>query len=145
MPDTKIIIPAQSLFRRYKKEINNPALLVNTAGKGLEMQFFDQLIKLTGMNKKELAGIIDATPKTIDNRRLGKRRLGRIESEQLLQLLVLYKKGEEVFANIDAFAGWLRKPAVGLGGNQPFQLIHSPQGINMVMDELSRIEYGALA
>jgi putative toxin-antitoxin system antitoxin component (TIGR02293 family) len=136
---------SQDLFKKYIKEIANPVILVLTAGKGLEVDFFDQLVKLTGLNKKELADIIDATPKTIDNRRSNRRPLGRIESEQLLQILALYKKGKEIFSSTGSFNEWLKQPATGLGGRTAFHLMHTPGGINLVMEELIRIEYGTLA
>ncbi|HVB02217.1 MAG TPA: antitoxin Xre/MbcA/ParS toxin-binding domain-containing protein [Chitinophagaceae bacterium] len=135
----------QDLFKKYIQEISNPVVLVFTAGKGLEVNFFDQLLKLTGLNKKQLAAIIDTTPKTIDNRRLNRRPLGRIESEQLLQILALYKKGKEIFGTPNSFIGWLNVPAIGLGERTPFDLMHTPGGINLIMEELIRIEFGALA
>jgi putative toxin-antitoxin system antitoxin component (TIGR02293 family) len=135
----------QDLFKKYVEEISNPVVLVFTAGKGIEVSFFDQLVKLTGLNKKQLAAIIDATPKTIDNRRLNRRPLGRIESEQLLQILALYKKGLEIFGSSDAFNEWVHIPAFGLGARNPFDLMHTPGGINLIMEELIRIEFGALA
>lgn len=81
----------------------------------------------------------------MDNYRLRRHTLGRIESEQLLQLLALYKKGGELFGNSEAFNQWLNQPAFGTGGLIPFDLLYTPGGINLVMEELLRIEYGALA
>jgi uncharacterized protein (DUF2384 family) len=71
--------------------------------------------------------------------------LGRIESEQLLQILALYKKGEEIFGTPHSFNEWLKVPAMGLGGRTPFDLMHTPGGISLIMEELIRIGFGALA
>lgn len=134
-----------SLFRQYEKELSNPVAMVMKAAEGLTISVFDEIIRLSALSKNQLAAFIDATPKTIDNYRLRRHRLGRIESEQLLQLLALYKKGQAIFGNSEAFNQWLKQPASGLGSIIPFDLLYTQGGINLVMEELLRIEYGALA
>ena len=134
-----------SLFRQYEKELSNPVAMVMNAAEGLAVSVFDGLIQVSALNKNQLAAFIDATPKTIDNYRLRRHKLGRIESEQLLQLMSLYKKGNEIFGSSESFNLWLKQPASGLGGIIPFDLLYTQGGINLVMEELLRIEYGALA
>ncbi|MCO5287032.1 MAG: DUF2384 domain-containing protein [Chitinophagaceae bacterium] len=134
-----------SLFHQYEKELSNPVAMVLKAAEGLAISVFDGLMQVTALNKKQLAAFIDATPKTIDNYRVRRHKLGRIESEQLLQLLALYKKGQEIFGSSEAFNQWLKLPASGIGGIIPFDLLYTAGGINLVMEELLRIEYGALA
>jgi len=134
-----------SLFRQYEKELSNPISMVLRAAEGLAISVFDEIMRVSALNKNQLAAFIDATPKTIDNYRLRRHKLGRIESEQLLQLMALYKKGYELFGNADAFNQWLKQPAAGLGGIVPFDLLYTQGGINLVMEELLRIEYGSLA
>lgn len=134
-----------SLFRQYEKELSNPVAMVLKAAEGLAISVFDGLIQASALSKSQLAAFIDATPKTIDNYRLRRHKLGRIESEQLLQLMALYKKGQEIFGNSEAFNLWLKQPASGLGSIIPFDLLYTQGGINLVMEELLRIEYGALA
>ena len=134
-----------SLFHQYEKELSNPVAMVMKAAEGLAISVFDGLIQVSALNKNQLAAFIDATPKTIDNYRLRRHKLGRIESEQLLQLMALYKKGQEIFGNSESFNLWLKQPASGLGGIIPFDLLYTQGGISLVMEELLRIEYGALA
>ncbi|MFT4092804.1 MAG: DUF2384 domain-containing protein [Niabella sp.] len=142
---TNITNTKVSLFHQYEKELSNPVALVMKAAEGLAVSVFDEIIKVSSLNKNQLAAFIDATPKTIDNYRLRRHKLGRIESEQLLQLMLLYKKGQEILGDAEAFNQWLKQPASGLGGIVPFDLLYTQGGINLVMEELLRIEYGALA
>jgi len=51
---------------------------------------------------------------------LNRRPLGRIESEQLLQILALYKKGVEIFGTPNSFNEWLNVPAMGFGRENSF-------------------------
>ena len=134
-----------SLFRQYEKELSNPVAMVMRAAEGLAVSVFDKIIQITALNKNQLAAFIDVTPKTIDNYRIRRHKLDRTESEQLLQLMALYKKGQEIFGNSEDFNLWLKQPASGLGGIVPFELLYTQGGINLVMEELLRIEYGALA
>lgn len=134
-----------SLFRQYEKELSNPVAMVMRAAKGLTVSVFDEIMHVSALNKNQLAAFINATPKTIDNYRLRRHKFGRIESEQLLRLLGLYKKGHEIFGTSEAFNRWMMEPASGLGGIIPFDLLYTQGGINLVMEELFRIEYGALA
>ncbi|WP_332735220.1 type II RES/Xre toxin-antitoxin system antitoxin [Flavihumibacter sp.] len=134
-----------SLFRQYEKELSNPVAMVMRAAEGLAVSVFYKIIQITALNKNQLAAFIDVTPKTIDNYRIRRHKLGRTESEQLLQLMALYKKGQEIFGNSEDFNLWLKQPASGLGGIVPFELLYTQGGINLVMEELLRIEYGALA
>lgn len=133
------------LFKEYQRELSNPVAMVLRAAEGITISSFDALQELTGLGKGQLAAFLDATPKTIDNYRLRKRKLGRPESEQLLQLVGLYQKGLEVFGSTAAFNEWLEKPAYGLGRQKPFDLLYTTGGIQLVLEELLRIEYGALA
>jgi uncharacterized protein (DUF2384 family) len=45
-------------------------------------------------------------------------------------------------AVMEEFNRWLRKPAHGLGGRIPEQLLNYISGIELVSRELTRIEYG---
>ena len=37
---------------------------------------------------------------------------------------------------------WMRRPAMGLNGQRPNDLLRTPQGAEMVSDFLTRLEYG---
>lgn len=119
--------------------------MVLRAAEGLAVSVFDEIIRVSALSKNQLAAFIDTTPKTIDNYRLRRHKLGRTESEHLLQLMALYKKGQEIFGSAETFNQWLKQPASGLGSIVPFDLLYTQGGINLVMEELLRIEYGAVA
>lgn len=51
-------------------------------------------------------------------------------------------RGVEVFEDKDKFLAWIEQPNKGLAGKTPMSLLKSRFGIEMVLDELGRIEYG---
>ena len=66
-------------------------------------------------------------------------------SEKIIEIALLYKYGIEVFGNKEKFNTWLETKNVALGGIVPKELLDNTFGINLLKDELTRIEYGILA
>lgn len=50
-------------------------------------------------------------------------------------------KAVEVFGSIEAAERWMDKPAMGLDGHRPIDLLQSAQGAEIVNDFLTRLEY----
>jgi putative toxin-antitoxin system antitoxin component (TIGR02293 family) len=62
-----------------------------------------------------------------------------------LQIEILYSKGEEVFGDRKNFTKWLETKNLALGDILPLDLLRTSFGIQLLMDELTRIEHGVLA
>ena len=108
--------------------------------------FFFDLAELTGLNKEWLANeLLGISLKTSLRYARENKPLLAKHAEMVFKLMALYKKGIEVFGDRDQFNNWLQKPAFGLGEQIPFTLLSMSTGIDLVMDELYRIEFGALA
>jgi uncharacterized protein (DUF2384 family) len=60
-------------------------------------------------------------------------------------IILLFKKGTDVFGNNSDFIAWLNAKNISLGGIKPISLLDNTFGINMVKEELIRIEHGILA
>lgn len=116
--------------------------LVLHAHEGISIQYFDQLLETTGMPKGLLASLVGVDPRTIDNYRKHQKKFDTLEGEHLLKLGRLFIFGEEVFESMDEFRKWLDIPSVGLGKVQPISLLNTSTGVNLVYDELRRIEEG---
>ncbi len=59
--------------------------------------------------------------------------------------MILLNKGIEVFGSSDNFISWLNSVNIALGSIKPIELLDNSFGINLVTDELMKIEYGVLA
>ena len=97
------------------------------------------------LNKDFFSGILNISSKTLDRYRKAEKRLTPSASQLMLKLFTLYRKGEEIFGNLEEFQKWIEEPAYGLGSKIPKTLFQTPAGIDLIMDELVRIEYGDLA
>ena len=63
----------------------------------------------------------------------------------IMQIEILHSKGEEVFGSRENFSTWLETENLALGNIIPRDLLKNSFGINLLMDELVRIEHGVLA
>jgi putative toxin-antitoxin system antitoxin component (TIGR02293 family) len=51
-------------------------------------------------------------------------------------------KASEVFGGKDKAEEWMSKPAMGLDGQRPLEMLKTAQGATLVKDFLTRLEYG---
>jgi len=135
----------QEVVLKYHANEESAFKMVNRAQSGLPVTAFYDLIEISGLANEELAGLLGLSYKTIQRYQKDGKKLNVQNSEQLLKMIALYQKAEEVFGNLESFNRWLRKPAVGLGNRQPLSFLQTSGGINLVREELLRIEHGALA
>lgn len=139
----------QNLVREVavKYEVNeeNQFSLVSKAQSGLPASAFFDLQEITEFSNQELSELLNVSFKTIQRYEKEGKHLSAQNSEQLLKIITLYQKAEDVFGSLESFNRWLRKAAPGLGGHTPFSLMHTSGGIDLVREELIRIEFGALA
>jgi putative toxin-antitoxin system antitoxin component (TIGR02293 family) len=136
---------SRSVLQDYEKHLDDRVWLVEEGAAGVPASAVYDLIGLTHLKKEFFANMLNISSKTLDRYRNAEKKLNPASSEMMLKLFSLYKKGEETFGNTDEFQKWIEKPAYGLGYKVPKTLIQTPGGIDLVMDELIRIEYGDLA
>lgn len=130
---------------KYQASPTEEYRLVEQAHNGLSISAFFDILTFSGLSKEELSGLLDVSFKTIQRYQKDDKRLSALHSEQLLKIIAMYQKAEEVFADLESFNRWVRKPALGLGNEKPLKFMQTPGGIDLIMDELRRIEFGALA
>ena len=100
--------------------------------------------EITRLPLKTLAEqIYDVTPKTLASYRTKGRHFPKRMTEVSIKLRDLYKKGIEIFGNTSRFNTWLSRESAGLGNLQPLDLMGTSTGIDLVYEELLRIEFGA--
>mgnify|MGYP000353694700 FL=1 len=64
-------------------------------------------------------------------------------SENVVKLAELYEIGLSAFDNnSESFVTWLDSPIPALNNDKPIHLLSSSLGIDLVKEELLRIEYG---
>lgn len=138
-------ITVQETAVKYGVSTDNDYTMFKKAQGGLQVSAFFDLANISGLTNQELSSLLDLSFKTIQRYQKEEIKLNALNSEQLLKLIALYQHAEDVFGDISSFDRWLRKPAAGLGNTVPFTFLQTPGGIDLIRDELYRIEFGALA
>jgi putative toxin-antitoxin system antitoxin component (TIGR02293 family) len=65
-----------------------------------------------------------------------------IHSEKILEIAEVARFGLEVFGDMESFKLWLNTPSFALGKMKPIDLLGDSYGKELVMTELTHIEYG---
>ena len=119
--------------------------IIDRAEKGISFKFFDNLVKKFPFSFQEWAGFLHISGKTLSRYQKEEKTFDTLQSEKILQIEMLYKRGEEVFGSADYFLIWLQAENLALGKTKPQDLIGSNFGVSLLMDELTRLEHGILA
>lgn len=111
---------------------------------GLTRGSLDVLMEKTGLTIYELADILEMTDRTL-RRYEANEILNRRLSERALEIAQVYSRGEEVFGDTASFHQWMQTEVPALGHRLPKSFLDTSLGIQMLMDELGRIEHGVFA
>lgn len=117
----------------------------STTQKGIAVSEVSKVIALGPFKADFYCAALDISTKTLDRYIADKRRLNPNDSELVLKWKALFAQGNETFDSYNAFGGWLQKPAHGLNGIQPKELMKTSRGVDLIMEELQRIEWGQLS
>ena len=124
--------------------VENVADFIHCIRAGVPKKALDNLVEVTGINAAEMAGIVRTSDRTL-RRYSANQKLNPEQSERVIELAKVYSRGEEVFGSIDAFREWMNGAVLALGNKKPKEFLDTSLGIEMLMDELGRIEHGIFA
>jgi putative toxin-antitoxin system antitoxin component (TIGR02293 family) len=135
----------EKVLKKYEKKYDNNISLFMSSKKGLDPQAAFDLIAVALLTGPMIESILYVTMKTLTNYRNRNTHLNAAISEKVLSIFKLYRKGISIFGSAEEFNRWMSSPAFGLGGQQPNGLLDTMTGVNLINEELTRIEYGDLA
>lgn len=115
--------------------------LVTLSRKGVQKQALLNLANTLNLTIKELAGLLPVTERTLQ-RRGANSLLSSSVSEQIILIAEITETGSKVFGGIAPFRAWLKEKNTALGGNKPLDLLDTAIGVQLVSDELGKLEYG---
>jgi putative toxin-antitoxin system antitoxin component (TIGR02293 family) len=109
--------------------------------KGLSKAVFTNTMLATGLSLQQMAAIMHTTDRTL-RRFTHTTILSTEHSEKLMQLILLYDKGLQVFNNMATFNNWLTTELTTIGGVAPSFYLDTTAGIQLLHGFLGRIQYG---
>jgi putative toxin-antitoxin system antitoxin component (TIGR02293 family) len=127
-----------------KEKIRTSLDLVKLGGRGVSKGTVIRLAKHLSIGLKGIAPLLLVNERTIQRLGAGKV-FSRHVSERILRIAVVVARGEEVFGDHERFTSWLKEPNKAMAGQTPFHLLASDFGIDIILDELGRIEHGIVS
>jgi len=122
-------------------KVKNSFDYIELSRRGLSVKQLHEVLDYINLSTKELAKIISLSERQI-NRYKDDDVLRTDISAQLIQIVELYAKGYELFGDPDKFQRWMNAEIQGLGHVKPISLLDTVFGIQMVINELGRLEHG---
>jgi putative toxin-antitoxin system antitoxin component (TIGR02293 family) len=123
----------------------NMLSIIDMVRKGVRYTHFLQIVKSSPFKIQEWSSFLHLSERTMQRYETENKVFDPIQSEKIVQITMLNKYGIEVFGNKENFNVWLQSTNIALGGILPKELLDNNFGIELVKDELSKIEHGVLA
>lgn len=127
-----------------KEKIRTQLDLVRLGGKGVSKGTVARLAKHLSIGLKGIAPLLSVNQRTIQRLGAGKV-FSRTVSERILRIALVVARGEEVFGNRERFNTWLKEPNKAMADQTPLDLLASDFGIDLVLQEIGRIEHGIIS
>jgi len=124
---------------------NTILYVIREVRKGIAYNSFTSAAKNVPLTMKEWSDILDLSERTLQRYKKDKRAFDTLQSEKIVQVTLLIRYGREVFGDEKKFNLWLNTENLSLGNVRPKELLDSSFGIDLLKDELTRIEHGILA
>ncbi len=128
----------------YQTFFESPVNRLKVIKGGLSSKSLKDLLVLSGSTRYDMAKNLDLTEPTLRKHLGNSKHLSTSLSEHVLFLLELYDKGIDTFGSVEEFNKWLPQHNIGIDA-KPADLLDSITGINIVVNELNRIDHGILA
>jgi putative toxin-antitoxin system antitoxin component (TIGR02293 family) len=111
--------------------------LIDRIRQGVKKADWKHLIAYLGSTEKEFADILPVSISSMQKKEV----YDQETSERIYELARLFGLGYDVFDTKQDFKNWLVTPSRALGNKQPFALLDSSFGFEMVTNEIVRIQY----
>jgi len=126
------------------KKIENRLDLVNLVDEGISKASLLHLAKYLSFSTKQIAEVLPVTERTIQ-RYDNDEQFTPVVSDHILQIAEVSARGTAVFQDKIKFLLWMNNPCASFANKTPKSLLKSKFGIDMILDELGRIEHGVFS
>ena len=122
----------------------HPIDTIESVRSGVSHKDFKTIYNLLNLSNKKWAEILGVVEKTIQTIIKNESSLKRKTAEKFLSFLLLVKYGIEVFGSQESFEEWLVYKTYNLKNKAPIDYLDTVQGINMLKEQIFKIETGNL-
>lgn len=145
MPVSTVADPQGAITTLFADSIHDRLLMVKIIKKGITYALFEEIQKLSSLTNKDWADILNISLRSLQRYKEQNQLFKPIQSEKILELGEIFILGNEVFGDPEKFKLWLETPNFALGSVIPSSLLADSYGQELLINELTRINYGILA
>ena len=128
----------------YREFLADKTLIIKAIREGIPYHIFELISQNTPFGEKDWAEILGVSVKSLQRYKQASGRFKPLQSEKIIEMAEVIQLGLDVFEDIEKLNLWLHTPTYSLGNLKPFELLKDSYGKEMVMGELTRINYGIL-
>lgn len=125
---------------RKMKKINKSPVL-----KDFVYSEFKKIADKIPFTQAEWASMLHISERTLQRYAKNNGSFAAINAERAMQIANLIQEGKKTFGKTDMFYTWLKTNPTMPEGQISIESLNSAQGIQMVLTQLGRIQYGILA
>ncbi|MEO7210643.1 MAG: antitoxin Xre/MbcA/ParS toxin-binding domain-containing protein [Chitinophagaceae bacterium] len=125
--------------------LSDKMLMRKVIHEGIPYSFFQLMLHYTPFTEKDWADLLDISSKSLQRYKQSAQKFKPGQSEKIMEIAEVTNMGLEVFEDMEKFKLWLDTPNFALGNLKPIELLKDSYGKEMVMSELTRINYGILS
>ncbi len=129
----------------YGNVLNNKLMMIQLIKAGVSYKLFKLIQKISPFTEENWAEILDLSTKSLQRYKQSAKAFKSLQSEKILEIAEVTTYGIDVFGSTEKFKLWLETPSFALSNLKPIDLIKDSYGKEIVLGELTRINYGILA
>ncbi len=128
----------------YNDFLSDKMLIIAAIQRGIPYSFFDLIQCNAPLSESDWANFLDISTKSLHRYKMTSKRFKPYQSEKIIEMAEVTHVGIDVFGDLDKFKLWLNTQNFALGNVKPMELLKDSYGKELVMSELTRINYGIL-
>jgi putative toxin-antitoxin system antitoxin component (TIGR02293 family) len=128
----------------YGEFLADKMLIVSMIRTGVPYSLFALIKNVTPFSEGDWAGFLNISTKSLLRYKQASKQFKPLQSEKIIEMAEVTNVGVEVFGDMGKFRLWLDTPNFALGNLKPMELLKDSYGKELVIGELTRINYGIL-
>ena len=145
------IVKRSSLYKKfptldknvtYSYFLSNKMLMIYVIRAGIPYSLFQLIQIITPFTEEDWADFLDLSTKSLHRYKQTSKSFRPIQSEKIIEMAEVTNVGLDVFGDMKKFKLWLETPNFSLGDLKPMDLLKDSYGKELVISELTRINYG---
>ena len=140
--DKKFIVTKKKIT--YSDFLSDKMLMILVIREGVPYSLFKLIQNSTPFTEDNWADFLDISTKSLHRYKQTSKSFKPIQSEKIIEMAEVTNVGLDVFGDMEKFKLWLETPNFSLGKLKPIELLKDSYGKELVISELTRINYGIL-